>query len=170
MPARDGCRDLITDGVSKNRRMTGACADCLADARTNIAGPLLVVQKCNVLFPREANHYVQVAFKCTIQKPDRRNGVSANSIDATTSHQPKVPLDLPAVMKFHAALIRTERAVGHTTNPKLVVAGIKKLSADARTVVPRGSRRLVRDSLETIGGIRSQHSATSAKHLYRFPR
>src|SRR5215831_9235152 len=115
-----------------------------------------------MLLPRQPSHHAKVAFAGQIQKPERRNRVSADGIDAAGSHQPKVSLDERAVMKFHTPFVRTERAVCHTPNPELVIASVKKLAAHARALVPAGGRRLFRDSVESIGQTASSRSGETS--------
>src|SRR5207249_6404341 len=56
VPAHDGGRDLVTDRVAEDGRVTGASPHTLSDAALDDPGRFLVAQEGDVLRPRQPDH------------------------------------------------------------------------------------------------------------------
>src|SRR3989442_1103125 len=107
--------------------MSGTCSHAGADPLQNLTYLPPVVEKRNVLLPRQADHYPQSILLRNIQKPARRYRVSSNGIHSIGCHPSKVVSD-HAWAVFIALIIRTKWSVRYTANVKLLPAGEDKLS------------------------------------------
>src|ERR1051326_98403 len=133
VPTNNGRRNFIADGIGEQRRMLIAGANGLADAPFESANAARFIEKCNVLFPGQANHHSQIVLEREIEQPTRRHGVSADRVDVAGGHERKVALDCLRIVIFGAVGVRLEWTVSDAADVKLFVPNENELSSDART-------------------------------------
>ena len=110
----------------------------LADLRGDLApdGPLqrAVVEKRDVLRPRQPDHDAQPVARGRVEQLAARRRVGADRVDAERGHQAEVGGDLLQRRELVAVRVGRERPVGHAFDEEALVAGAQKLSVghDAR--------------------------------------
>ena len=141
MPANDGGRDLVANGVTEDRRMASAGAHFGTNHLFNRAGALAVIEKSNRALDRQPGHDPQSVTLRGIQQPARRRRVGANRVDAVGGHVGEVALDPFAGRKFLSLFIRAEGSVGDPPHIHFFLADKYKFSLHPRTVQPRAVAR-----------------------------
>src|SRR5262245_28807492 len=118
-----------------------------SDSLLDLRDILTIRQIPGVLLSREADHYAQpVAMGAVEQFSRRRRMRDANGVEAGRRHLPKVAFDDLQVLIFPLCCVGSKRAVGDTTNPELLRAGVEKLSARNWPLEDRRSRNGVHGS------------------------
>ena len=88
--------------------MSAARPHSLAYPRFNRFRDPRIIQKCDVLFPGNADHHPEPMALSCIKQPQGRNGVSANGIYAVSGHAREIgadnlqPCSLRSNVKFPA--------------------------------------------------------------------
>src|SRR6516164_6702879 len=108
IPANDCSRNLVTDSVAEDRWMTGASANGVACVLNNSFASFPAVEKRNVLFPRQPNHYAKSVRRRNFKQPRRRWSVDPNCIQSHLGHRQKVLRHYISGRKLNAQSIRTE--------------------------------------------------------------
>ncbi len=147
VPAHDGCGDLVADRVAQHRGVPGACAHLRTHALLDRARAAAVVEKRDVLLPRQPDHHPQPVPLRRVQHSPRRRRVRADRVQPARAHVPEVPLHHSRGRVRLSIRARPERAVGDAADPQLLPAHEQVLATHAR---PRRRRdrpdRLLRRS------------------------
>src|SRR3989442_22325 len=128
VPAHDGGRDLVTDRVAEDGRVTGASPHALSDAALDDPGRFLVAQEGDVLRPRQPDHDPKAEPLGSVEKPAWRNRVGTNRVQAVGRDCRQVPLHGRGVVVLTTRPVGPEGAVGHAPDQELLVADVKKLA------------------------------------------
>ena len=128
VPAHDGGRDLVTDRVAEDGRVTGASPHALSDAALDDPGRFLVAQEGDVLRPRQPDHDPKAEPLGSVEKPAWRNRVGTNRVQAVGRDCRQVPLHGRGVVVLTTCRVGPEGAVGHAPDQELLVADVKKLA------------------------------------------
>ena len=169
MPAHDGGRDLVADGVAKERGVTGAHARARSHAIEDGEGPPGVVQKGDVLFPRHAHQHGEAVGLGGVEQIGRGHGVGANCVEAVGRHQGEVPGQAFPRWVFPAARVGAKRTIRHAAHPELGVAQSQELSCHSGSRchdIPRRGRRWIQGAWVVVGArcsrFRSPHVELTA--------
>src|SRR5438132_7726540 len=95
------------------RAQTHAVAHSLADCEAMLA----IIEECNVLFPRKADHDIQPVVISKVEKPAGWHCVCTDCIYPRLRDENKIPLDTIRVMKLIAPFVRPESAVSDSSDP-----------------------------------------------------
>ena len=137
MPAHNGSRNLVANGVAKNRRMAGAGADFRAHHLFNGTRAPAIIEKGHRAFHRQPGHDPQPMLLRLVQQPVRRRRVGANSVHPVGRHPSKVALHHLRLREFLALLIGTKGAVSDPADIQLLPAGENEFALHAGTIVRR---------------------------------
>src|SRR5262249_32274795 len=128
-PADQGRRDLVAERVAKKSRMPSAGTCTAAHAMLNIRSFFLVDKETNILFCRQTHHYAKAMLLCGVQQRTWRHGVwNAHGVQAVCRHLSEIPPDFFQVMVLVATRIRPKCSIGHTADPKLLLANVQELA------------------------------------------
>ena len=108
--------------------MARAGAYAGADALFDVPTSRRVVEKGNMLLPRQAHHDAEPVPVRSVQQPARRHRVCADGIESICRHLSEIALDGFRIAVFFPVLIRTKSAVSYPSNPELGIVGVEKFS------------------------------------------
>ena len=80
VPAHDRSRDLVSNSIAEDGRVTRAGAHAAAHPLDDFPCSLPVVQECDMFFPRKAHHDPQASPLGRIEEPARGDRVGANGV------------------------------------------------------------------------------------------
>src|ERR1051326_4345104 len=109
--------------------MPFACLHIRNDLLTDFSTACLVVQKSDMLFPRQPDHHVETAFCSCVEHPDGRYGVCTDRIEPGFCDLTQIVFDAPEIVELGAGLVRAERPVGYSFDPELFFAVIQEFTA-----------------------------------------
>src|SRR6266571_7257281 len=101
---------------------------------------LLVIEKGNVLFPRQAYHDAKAMLLRSIQKPAWRYGVSADRVQVVSGHLSKVSLDSFWAAILAAILARAKWAIRDAPDVQLLIPHKDEFALHARSDISYRSR------------------------------
>ena len=78
---------------------------------------LAIIEECNVLFPRKADHDIQPVVISKVEKPAGWHCVCTEGIHPCFRHESKIALHPNWIMKLIAPFVRPESAVSDSSNP-----------------------------------------------------
>jgi hypothetical protein len=113
--------------------MVGASTDSGAHQCLDVRCTLLVGQKADVTFHRQADHDVQAVPVRGVEQPAWRDGIRADDIDSVRGHPGKVPLHDLGTGELGTIVQRAKCPVGHTTKVQLILVEEDELATHART-------------------------------------
>ena len=158
VPANDGGRDFVADGVAKNRRMPGPDAHLGAHHLLNRTCAFAVIEKGHRPLDRKAGHDPQTVPLRRVQQPERRRRVRANGVHPIGRHLRKVLLHHLRRWKFLAPLVWTEGPIRHPSDVELFLTDKNKFAPHGRPAVHR-NRRTVRGCVRH--DVRLEHELSS---------
>jgi hypothetical protein len=79
------------------------------------------IQECDVLLPRQPNHYVQSVMFRQVQKPDGWRCIGPYGINPVGGHQPEIMIHNLASRELTPVLAWPEGSVGDSLDVKLSV-------------------------------------------------
>ena len=112
VPAHDVGGDFVANGKAQQGGMAGALANPLANSLHHLVRQRSVIQKSDVLFPRQADQHPEPVLAGAIEQPARRNRVRAQRVDAGGGHLLEIPGDRCDIVVFAAIRFGAEGAVG----------------------------------------------------------
>ena len=139
MPAHNGSRNLVANGVAKNRRMAGAGADLSPHHLFNGTSAPAIIKKGHRAFNRQPGHDPQPVLLRCVQQPARRRRVRANSVHPVGGHPSKIALHHLRLRELLALLIGAKGAVSDSADIQLLPAGENKFPPHAETSARRNS-------------------------------
>ena len=147
VPADDARRNLVAERQDRDRRMAADRPHLRGEVAADGALQRVVVEKCDVLRPRQPDHDAQAAAGRFVEQIGVRRRVGADRIDAEIRHQAKVPRHLRQRRKLIARRVGREGAVGHAFDQEARRIDAQKfpVGGDARA----GDRRPVLARLRT---------------------
>jgi len=146
VPADDPGRNLVAQREKERRRVLGDAPDGRDGVVSDASSEPSVVEKRDVLWPREPDHHVETVSKGRVEQHRRRWRVGAHRIDTDGRHQRKVLLDALRRRELRSLAVRSERAVGHALDQDTTPADFQELPIDVRAAAHfhRSTGRLVR--------------------------
>ncbi len=145
VPADDRRRNLVSDCIRQQRRMVGARPHPVAHPLDDLRRTLAVVQKRDVLLPRQPHHYPQPLLGRHIHQPTWWNCVNPHGIDPRFSHQRKIAQNLRLPMILRPIRLGTKGTVSHPANVEFLVADEQEFARHPRALrAERLSRRRTR--------------------------
>src|SRR5262249_10535465 len=103
----------------------------------DVASTSRIIQKCDMLFPWQADHHPQAVPVSKIQKPSWRHSIRANSIDIVRGHFREIARNDSLSRILMSVVSWTKCSVGHPTDIHFAVAYGDELPADARAFCRR---------------------------------
>ena len=133
VPANDTGRDLVADRDEQGRRMAGQPTYLPDDLLAHRAGELAIVEKRDMLRPRNARRDVQSLPRRRIQQLVPRHGVGPYRVDAGPGHQREVLDDPRQRRKLIAVRVGRERAVRHALDQEALRPDLEELADHTRS-------------------------------------
>ena len=118
VPAHDAGRDLVSQREGEERRMITELAHPAGQLSADLPPQVPVVEKRDVLRPRQPDHDLQSAPPGLVEQFASRHRVGANGIQAKAGHQPEVFSDLRRGRELVAVRVRRERPIGDAFDKK----------------------------------------------------
>jgi|SRR5215471_4322345 len=113
--------------------MSSHCANSFSNSVLDLVGSLGVVEKRNMLLPRQAHKQQQAPLGCNVKHPTGRRRIQADRVDARGGHQREIALDnFPRVI-FGAVALRAKWSVRDAFDIKLLIASPEEFASDSRT-------------------------------------
>ena len=132
VPADDVRRDFVPDRIAEHGRVPGTGADGLSHTIDDVARTAPLVEKRDVLFPRQADHHIQAVTMSGVEQPARRDGICAETVGSGGGNLGEIALNGFFVVIFRLAPAGTERPIRDPANIKFAAANIEEFSNDAR--------------------------------------
>ena len=130
-PAHDARRDFVSDEVGKNRVVSPVLPHRLANRADDLRADFPVVQKLDVLRPRNRNHRAHPELPADVEQPFGRDMVDADEVHPHLAHQREILADALRRGQVVAVRVRLERSVGRPFQEKLPLPFEEKLRTDA---------------------------------------
>ena len=130
-PAHDGKGDLVPHVVTEDRLVPRVLRHARADRLLDLPADFSVVQKLDVLRPRDRNEHPQPELPREIEEPPRRHVINAQEIDPHLRHQREIAPRLFRIAHKIPRRIRRERPIGHALDEPLPRALEKELRPHA---------------------------------------
>jgi hypothetical protein len=162
VPPRDGRRDFIADGPPEDRGVAGAAAHVTPHRALDRPSAYPVVTERDVLFPRDTDQHTKAVAQRLIEKPQGRDRIRPDGVEPVGRHLSEIAgYDLWVI--FLAAVgAETERPIGDSANPELLVADVEELACGAGTTTGGDDGiASMRHVVRRTGRIHSQHVTTS---------
>ena len=90
VPAHDAGRNLVSEREGEHGRVIAELGDLGADLLPDLAPQRAVVEKRDVLRPRQPDHHAQAVACRFVEQLALRRGVGADGVDAEVRHEPEI--------------------------------------------------------------------------------
>ncbi len=133
-PAHHGGGDFVADEVAEDRRMALVTRDALADRLDHLRANAAIVEKLDVLGPRNGDERAQTRLLQRVEKPARRHVINAQRVHSQFAHLRQILLHAPGRADVVAVRIGAERAVGDPLEEELALALKEEFRAHAEAL------------------------------------
>ena len=130
VPTNDGWRDLIADGEQQQRGMPRDRTRLSADAPDDVSPQPPIVEKRDVLRPRQSGHDTKTVIGRRIEHIGGRNGVGADGVDARSDHQREVAANVRPLRKLLPVVTGRKGAIGDAPHQEPFARDAQKLPVD----------------------------------------
>src|SRR5262249_26794368 len=110
-----------------------------ADVAQDVALQMSIVEKRDVLRPRDARHHAQAMLGRSVEQIRWRNGVRADGVHARIDHQSEVAIDLITLGKLMTIVARREAAVRYPPYEPRLLTDDQELPSRARPCAERNN-------------------------------
>ena len=141
VPTDDPRRDLVAQREEERRGVRCNPAHGRDGVEFDASREPSVVEKWDVLRPRQSDHHAETVPEGRVEQGVRRRRVGAHRVDARGRHQSKVLLDALCRRKLRSLAVWSERAVGHSFDQDTTPVDLEELAVHVRAGhLHRGNR------------------------------
>ena len=133
VPTDDPGGDLVAQSEEERRGVFREPAHGRDGVVFDASSEPCVVEKWDVLRPRQTDHHPETVPKGLVEQPGRRRRVGAHRVDARGRHQRKILCDALYRGKLRSLAVWSERAVGHSFDQDTTPVDLQKLAVHVST-------------------------------------